>query len=62
LSVIASNEGNRVPDYKELTNLPESTIEGYIKRLREADLIEFKGDSAQTGGYYLTKKMQSKLK
>jgi ATP-dependent DNA helicase RecG len=34
LSVIVANEGKRVPDYKEITGLPESTLEGYIKRLR----------------------------
>jgi ATP-dependent DNA helicase RecG len=45
-----------------MTKLPKSTIEAYIRRLREADLIEFKGDSAQTGGYYLTGKMKLKLK
>ncbi len=62
LGVIARNEGRRVPDYKELTQLPESTIEGYIKRLKDAGLIDFKGDATQTGGYYLTEKMKSKLK
>jgi ATP-dependent DNA helicase RecG len=62
LSVIFTNEGKRVPDYKEITGLPESTLEGYIKRLRDADLVEFKGESAQTGGYFLTKKMKAKLK
>jgi len=62
LSLIAKNEGKRVPDYKEMTKLPKSTIEAYIRRLREAGLIEFKGDSAQTGGYYLTGTMKLKLK
>jgi ATP-dependent DNA helicase RecG len=36
-------------------------MESYIKRLKEADLIEFRGDAPQTGGYYLTKKMKEKL-
>lgn len=62
LTAIAANEGKRVPDYKEITQLPDSTMEGYIKRLKEADLIEFRGDASQTGGYYLTKKMKAKLK
>lgn len=62
LSAIAANEGNRVPDYKEATGLPDSSMERYIKQLKDGGLIEFKGDSAQTGGYYLTKKMKTKLK
>lgn len=62
LTAIAANEGKRVPDYKGITQLPESTMEGYIKRLKEANLIEFRGDAPQTGGYYLTKKMKEKLK
>ena len=61
LGGIARNEGNRVPDYKRMTLLTERTIQGYIKRLKDAGLIEFKGDAAQTGGYYLTEKMRSKL-
>ena len=37
-------------------------MERYIKMLKEVDLIEFRGEAAQTGGYYLTKKMKAKLK
>jgi ATP-dependent DNA helicase RecG len=62
LSAIAANEGNRVPEYKEATGLPDSSMERYIKQLKDAGLIEFKGEAAHTGGYYLTKKMKSKLK
>ena len=62
LGTIAINEGKRIPDFNEITKLPEKTIEGYIKRLKDAGLIEFKGDAAQTGGYYLTEKMKLKLK
>ncbi len=62
LSAIAANEGKRVPDYKEATGLPDSSMERYIKQLKDGGLIEFKGYAAQTGGYYLTKKMKSKLK
>ncbi|PIB29292.1 hypothetical protein BFP77_06385 [Maribacter sp. 4U21] len=53
LTAIASIEGKRVPDYKEKTNLPESSIERYIAQLRNAGLIEFRGDAPQTGGYFL---------
>ena len=62
LSAIAANEGNRVPEYKEVTGFADSSIERYIKHLRDGGLIEFRGESLNTGGYYLTKKMKSKLK
>ena len=61
LKIIAANEGKRVPDYKTVTGLPESTIERYIKILKDANLVIFKGDAAHTGGYYLTKKLSNKL-
>ena len=32
----------------------DRNIERYLKMLRDADIIEFKGDSPKTGGYYLT--------
>lgn len=62
LSAIVTNEGNRVPDYKEATGLPDSSMERYIKQLKDGGLIEFRGEAAHTGGYYLTKKMKAKLK
>lgn len=62
LSAIAAKEGNRVPDYKEITGLPDSSMERYIKQLKDGGLIEFRGEAAHTGGYYLTKKMKAKLK
>lgn len=62
LSSIAANEGSRAPDYKEDTGLSDSSIERYIKQLRDVGLIEFKGEAAHTGGYYLTRKMKAKLK
>jgi ATP-dependent DNA helicase RecG len=62
LIAIASNEGKRVPDYKDATGLSDSSIERYIKQLKEGGLIEFKGDAAQIGGYYLTTKMKAKMK
>lgn len=62
LKAIAINEGKRVPDYRESTGTADSSIERYIKQLKEAGLIEFIGDAPQTGGYYLTKKMKEKLK
>ena len=63
LKAIISNEGKRIPEYQEITQLgSERTIERYIQQLRGAKLIEFKGDAAQTGGYYLTKQLKEKLK
>ncbi len=62
LKEIAADEGKRAPDYIKAIGVSERTMERYLQQLKEADLIEFKGDAAQTGGYYLTKKVQSKLK
>lgn len=63
LKAIISNEGKRIPEYQEITQLgSERTIERYIQLLRDANLIEFIGEAAQTGGYYLTKWLKEKLK
>jgi ATP-dependent DNA helicase RecG len=63
LKAIISNEGKRIPEYREVTQLgSERTIERYIQQLRESNLIEFKGESPQTGGYYLTELLKEKLK
>ncbi|MGB4961051.1 MAG: RNA-binding domain-containing protein [Saprospiraceae bacterium] len=62
LKAIASHEGNRVPEYITVIGVSERTMERYLQQLKEAGLIEFIGDAAQTGGYYLTKKMKAKLK
>ena len=63
LKAIISNEGKRIPEYQKITQLGgERTIERYIQQLRDAKLIEFKGEAAQTGGYYLTKQLKEKLK
>lgn len=62
LKAIASHEGNRAPEYITVIGVSERTMERYLQQLKEAGLIEFRGDAAQTGGYYLTKKMKAKLK
>lgn len=62
LKAIATNEGKRAPEYRTVVDVSERTIERYIQQLKEVGLIEFRGDSPQTGGYYLTKKMRDKLK
>ncbi|MCP4456416.1 MAG: AAA family ATPase [Cytophagales bacterium] len=62
LKAIISNEGKRVSEYKEETQLgSERTIERYIQQLRNAEFIEFKGGSAKTGGYFLTEVLKEKL-
>ena len=62
LHAIVTNEGKRTPDYKQLTKLgSERTMERYIQQLRDVNLIEYKGDSTQTGGYFLTKKLKKIL-
>jgi len=62
LRAIASNEGNRAPDYKEATGLAGSSLERYLKQLKDSGLIEFRGEASQTGGYFLTKKPKENLK
>ena len=63
LKAIVKDEGKRTPDYRKAAELgSERTIERYIELLREAGLIEFKGEATQTGGYYITKELKRKLK
>jgi len=62
LQAIINNEGKRVPDYLVSLNVSERTLERYIEQLRIAGLIEFRGDAAQTGGYYLTEKVKKSIK
>lgn len=62
MKYIANHEGSRAPDMLKIIHVSERTLERHIKILKDAGLIEYKGDAAQTGGYYLTKKMKSKLK
>ena len=62
IAAIYANEGKKTPDLIKVVKVSERSIERYLKQLRDAGLIEFKGDSALIGGYYLTEKMKSKLK
>ena len=62
LKAIVNDEGRRIPDYRKATNLGSiRTMERHIQLLRDADLIEFKGESAQTGGYFLTEKAKREI-
>ena len=62
LKAIADNEGKRIPDYEVLTKINKKTIERYISQLRDANLVEFKGEAAQTGGYHLTTVLKERIK
>jgi len=62
LKTIAADEGKRAPDYIKALGVSERTLERYLQQLKEADLIEFKGEAAQTGGYYLTKRIKAQIK
>lgn len=63
IKAIAEEEGKRIPFYNSTANLDESdrTIERYMQQLREADLIEFRGEASQTGGYYLTDELKKTI-
>ena len=61
LSIIEKQQGLKSSDYRILTQLSIRSVERYIKLLREAGLIEFRGAATQKGGYYLTEKMNRKL-
>jgi len=62
LTMISENEGNRSPDLIKLTKFSERSLDRYLQQLRKGGLIEFRGDAAHTGGYYLTEKMKAKLR
>jgi len=62
LTAIARQEGQRAPAYKAKTGFLQKSLERYLSLLRNAGLIEFRGDAAQTGGYYLTEYLNNKLK
>ena len=62
LKVIVTQEGNRAPEYITALGVSNRTLERYLQQLKEAGLIEFRGEASQTGGYYLTNEMRAKLK
>ena len=49
--------GNRTPYYSQVMNVPEKTIERWLKQLRQENKVEFKG-APKTGGYFI--KLSSK--
>jgi hypothetical protein len=62
LLAIVYNEGKRTKDYIKDTGIPKSSAERYLKIFRKAELVEYIGDTLQTGGYFLTKSFKKKLK
>lgn len=61
LLVLYKEGGVRNVNIEKITGIPAKSLERYIKQLRDAGIIEFKGAN-RTGGYYLTKKMSGKIR
>ncbi|MCX6143335.1 MAG: putative DNA binding domain-containing protein [Ignavibacteriales bacterium] len=60
LLVVYKNEGLRIPEIAHKTETPIKSVERYVKQLRLAALIEFRG-APRTGGYFITKKAAAKI-
>ncbi|WP_293742075.1 hypothetical protein [uncultured Pedobacter sp.] len=60
LLVFYREGGVRTVDIEELTDIPAKSLERYIKQLKDADIVEFKGAN-RTGGYYLTEKAKNSI-
>lgn len=58
LLVIYKSEGKKAKDYAESIDVSQRTIERYVKLLTDFNLIEFRGTSNQTGGYYVAEKIK----
>jgi ATP-dependent DNA helicase RecG len=59
---LIENEGNRIPYYRDKTKLGSMrTMERYFDRLKSADLVEFRGTSPKTGGYFITEKLRKQI-
>ena len=60
LLVLYKESGVRTADIEKLIDIPAKSLERYIKQLREAGIIEYKG-AKRTGGYYLTNKVRNQI-
>ena len=60
LLVLYKEGGVRTVDIQKIIDIPVKSLERYIKQLKVAGLIEFKGAN-KTGGYYLTKQAEDKI-
>ncbi len=61
LTQIATEEGNLIPFYAKKTRTNENTLEKHITLLKDAELIEKRGETTTTGGYYLTETLREEL-
>ncbi len=52
LLIIRNNQGLNANQIKDITNIPQRTLERWLNELKSLKLIEFKG-SKKTGGYYV---------
>ncbi len=59
--ILSEKPGLRAAEISKNLDIPISSLERYIKQLRDAALIEFRGAS-KTGGYYLLKTIEEKIK
>jgi ATP-dependent DNA helicase RecG len=58
LQVVLGHEGRRMPEYSNIVDIgSDRTVERYMQQLRDADLLYFKGEATQSGGYYATDKL-----
>lgn len=60
LLVLSKEGGIRTVGIEKLIDIPAKSLERYIKQLKDAGIIEFKGAN-RTGGYYLTKEVENKI-
>ena len=58
LKHIHKSEGKRLPEYSSMLGIPEKTLEVYVSKLREVELIIYVGDSPKKGGYFMTDKLK----
>ncbi len=59
--LVDGQPGLRLPDYVKLTGWKLRTAERYLGILAKANIVEFKGESTKTGGYFLNENISSQL-
>lgn len=60
LLVLHKEGGVRTVDIEKRIDIPAKSLERYIKQLKDAGIIEFRGAN-RTGGYFLTKEVEIKI-
>lgn len=58
--MLYKESGVRTVDIEKLIDIPAKSLERYIRQLKDAGIIEFKGTN-RTGGYYLTEKAKDNI-